>query len=142
MKTCSHCKILQSLDNFVKDRGSKDGHTYLCKPCRKNYRSKQAPQRAQYYKNNRQELENKRLLYKYGISLSERERLLRKQDFKCAICFLVSAPLVIDHCHKTGKIRELLCMYCNLALGGFKDNHQILLNATKYLQKHKGLTHE
>jgi hypothetical protein len=41
--------------------------------------------------------------------------------------------LAIDHCHKTGKIRGLLCKNCNQGLGQFKDNIDLLLSAAKYL---------
>jgi hypothetical protein len=42
--------------------------------------------------------------------------------------------LAVDHCHKTGKIRGLLCHYCNIALGGFKDSIESLKKAIKYLE--------
>ena len=43
----------------------------------------------------------------------------------------------IDHCHKTGKIRGLLCDTCNRALGLFKDDIQMLKNSVAYLEKYK-----
>ena len=43
--------------------------------------------------------------------------------------------LVVDHCHKTGKIRGLICDSCNVGLGRFKDNIDNLKNAIKYLEK-------
>lgn len=62
------------------------------------------------------------------------------QDGKCAICGKgpggmsnTKKRLVVDHNHKTGKIRGLLCGSCNIGLGHFKDNVEILKSAIKYL---------
>lgn len=71
----------------------------------------------------------------------------KKQDNKCAICNLEETrqsrtkgkicQLAIDHCHETGKIRALLCHSCNVAIGSFKDDIQLLKNAISYLERHK-----
>jgi len=122
MKVCSHCHKLQSLDNFCKDKGSKDGHTYLCSPCRKIYRKKQSGQRSDYYKTNKDLLENKRLLYKYGISSLDREIAFKNQNYKCKICKVQDKNLHIDHNHTTRKFRALLCGNCNTAYGLLKEN--------------------
>lgn len=55
------------------------------------------------------------------MSYNEFEQLLELQDGKCAICGVVASELKraidVDHCHKTGKIRGLICRRCNAALG-------------------------
>lgn len=82
---------------------------------------------------------------KYGITLQKYEEMYEKQGGLCDICnrpettlghkgTLVS--LSVDHCHKTGKIRALLCRSCNTMLGGSRDNIDILLNAIRYLKEH------
>lgn len=84
---------------------------------------------------------SKYLLRNYGISLEEYEALLLKQDGKCAICGSAEAVpgtkncMAVDHDHKTGKVRGLLCMFCNRGLGAFKDSPAILKNAMDYLLK-------
>ena len=58
--------------------------------------------------------------------------MLDDQGGKCAICETQCATereLAVDHCHKTGKIRGLLCMRCNTALGAFKDDPLLLERA-------------
>lgn len=54
------------------------------------------------------------------------------QQGHCAICGR-SAALVIDHCHKTGLVRNLICDSCNRGLGCFKDSPEVLLRAVEYL---------
>ena len=46
---------------------------------------------------------------------------------------VIKYKLAVDHCHKTGKIRGLLCGGCNTSIGSFEDNPELLKNAIKYL---------
>lgn len=93
--------------------------------------------------------------YLYGLTYEERDALLRAQGGKCAICdtalYYVVQPdgivrppaknadgmgrTVIDHCHKTGKVRGLLCTRCNLMLGHGRDDPGILKKALAYLER-------
>ena len=64
------------------------------------------------------------------------ERLL-KQDGKCAICSKTNKSgkrLFVDHCHRTGRIRGLLCGPCNNAIGLFYDNPELMNKAAAYLK--------
>lgn len=77
----------------------------------------------------------------YGISLKKFRKMLKNQGNKCAIC---RSPVPdnpkrrwhVDHNHKTGKIRGILCHNCNVALGHFKENKKVMKRAIKYLEKH------
>jgi len=75
----------------------------------------------------------------YGMTKSDYFKLLESQNNKCAICHsednkqTKSDFLYVDHCHKTKKVRGLLCNSCNTALGSFQDSKTILLNAIEYL---------
>ena len=77
---------------------------------------------------------------KYGITLEEYNSILLKQNGKCAICENDKVGrnrtkyFIIDHDHKTNKVRGLLCDQCNKGLGHFKDSKELLLKATKYLE--------
>lgn len=55
------------------------------------------------------------------------------QEGKCAICLVFKDKLYIDHCHRTGKLRALLCFGCNSGIGQMKDNAEIVLRAAQYL---------
>jgi hypothetical protein len=78
----------------------------------------------------------------FNITLEEYNELLKKQNYKCAICngYEISyrnEVLSVDHNHNTGEIRGLLCNTCNRALGLFKDNENLLKNAIKYLKQNE-----
>lgn len=72
---------------------------------------------------------------KYGLTEIELKDLLEQQDNKCSICNIYTEDFHVDHDHKTGKLRGLLCENCNHGLGKFKDNIQILQNAIQYLSR-------
>jgi hypothetical protein len=80
----------------------------------------------------------------YGLTIDDYESLLKKQNYKCAICgsdntkSKISNRFYVDHDHETGKIRGLLCSNCNFALGHFNDNIDILLKAISYLEENNG----
>ncbi len=82
--------------------------------------------------------ENARLLRSYGISREEYNKMLAEQNEVCAICKQKdNKRLAVDHCHKTGKVRGLLCAKHNRALGAFNDDPSLLEAAIKYLKSVK-----
>jgi len=74
----------------------------------------------------------------YNVTLEEYEKKLKEQNHCCAICnrhqSKFKRKLAIDHDHKTGKIRDLLCAGCNVDVSVVEDRLEVLL---KYLKKHK-----
>lgn len=60
-----------------------------------------------------------RLKYKYKITLNKYNRILSDQDNRCAICQEELIKSCLDHCHKTNKVRGILCQHCNSGLGYF-----------------------
>ena len=127
MSYCSKCKLEKDVKEFAKgDR--KDGTNYYCKVCNKIYRDSR-----------KKEIREYQLQYKFGITLEEYEILATQQSNKCAICSQECPSgrnLAVDHCHTTGKVRALLCIHCNQALGGFKDSLDLLEKAKEYLKKY------
>jgi len=82
-----------------------------------------------------------RLKAKYGLTLEQYHEMLLAQNNRCAIC-KTDTPMghgkvfVVDHCHATNKVRQLLCVHCNAGLGHFKDSPWILEAAANYLRQH------
>jgi len=78
-------------------------------------------------------------LKRYRITGEEYARLLESQGGKCAICGKdnvkvgKSVRMGIDHNHKTGRVRGLLCYHCNQALGQIGDNPAVALKLYEYL---------
>lgn len=74
----------------------------------------------------------------YGITLQDYNLMLENQDFKCAICSLEKSEngrtFYVDHNHKTGKVRGLLCINCNSGIGNLRDSINLLTKAIKYLK--------
>ncbi len=69
----------------------------------------------------------------YGLTLAEYDILVLNQEGRCAICEEASPRLDVDHCHRTGAVRSLLCHLCNRGLGLFRDDPQLLIRAVEYL---------
>lgn len=100
LKTCTSCKMIHPLDFFYADLRHSDGKQCVCKECWK------------------QKSNEGYLMREYGITLADFFKLLDAQDGVCAIC---SRPpkknkFNVDHCHKTHRIRSLLCVNCNTNL--------------------------
>lgn len=88
---------------------------------------------------------DERLKRDFGITFDQYEKMRIGQDNKCAICKNPETrsvsksgkinDLAVDHCHKTGKIRGLLCGKCNTALGLLNEDINIINNCVDYLKK-------
>lgn len=78
-------------------------------------------------------------LKNHGLVLSDWDNLFALQGFKCGACSAVdpgATDWCLDHDHKTGKVRGILCRSCNLALGHAKDDPAVLLLLIQYLEKY------
>lgn len=104
-------------------------HERQRKPNTKNQR------RTQLYKNQPDLRYFRTIKYLYGIDQDQYQIMSDNQKSACAICGIVKERLGIDHCHESGVIRGLLCSSCNMGLGAFKDNLELLKNAISYLER-------
>lgn len=137
----------------------KNGHNKLkvgvfkpaqCKQCnrdrkrkyRKLYPEKRKQERQRYFEKHPKvysyELQKKHHLKReYQLTMEQYMKLLEKQEGCCAICKRhqseLTKALAVDHSHNTNTIRGLLCTKCNLGLGYFNDNLELLDSATNYL---------
>ena len=76
----------------------------------------------------------------YGITLDEYDEMLEQQGGVCRLCgsdtpSKRTGRFFVDHCHDTGKVRGLLCMRCNSAIGFLNDDPELLRKAIEYLEQ-------
>ena len=135
---CKCCKEVKPSTEFsqVAAHKNKRGFDSWCKTCKvkanRRYLHKNPDKAAKWKRENK--------VRSYGISVEQYQQMISNQDNKCAICGNTSdRALDIDHCHTTGKVRGLLCSYCNKAIGMFKDNYEYLEAAIDYLKTNDGM---
>jgi hypothetical protein len=151
MAKSSEKKLAQSREYYYKNRdkrlmqakkwqeANKDKVSGYLKTWRDKNRDKLNKANKDYQRLRRKSKEGKDCYYKYkyNITFDEYSALLEGQNSCCAICKKkpTNKHLAVDHCHKTGKIRGLLCNSCNRAIGLMKDDITLLKNSIKYLTK-------
>jgi uncharacterized protein YbaR (Trm112 family) len=116
-KPCTTCKTVYPVAEYYAEKRNRDGRSSQCKSC---IAIQQAPYRRQA---------------KYGLSPEQYEAAVEKHDGRCPICS-EPAKLVIDHDHKTGAFRDIICDRCNRLLGVADDSVNLLHAAISYLHTH------
>jgi hypothetical protein len=158
-KICPGCKKRKPLTKFYKNKAKANGIGIRCIECNKAYsKDWYKKNKVRNYKrtyawrdDNWDEVRSKALQKKYGIDLREYNRILDAQGGVCAICFQEETivdyrsnrkrSLSVDHCHKTGAIRGLLCFKCNRILGRIGDSLEGILPWVIYLEKNPIFAH-
>lgn len=162
VKSCSRAACgevnPQPISCFNRNVAMKDGYQTQCRKCHrtaqvgweKNNKSRRKVTRKLRARQRRIEnpkkeaayRRDKALKYNFGITLAEYNCLFALQKGCCAICLRHQSEfkkgLAVDHCHETGKIRDLLCSRCNPLLGLAKDSIDVLEKAIAYLRRHRG----
>lgn len=116
-KVCSICNQEQPLEQFSANRRKADGYRNYCRACQ------QSAQQARLY----------------GITQAQKEEMLEAQGKVCAICGADSPGKTrwhTDHCHDSLKVRGILCVRCNTALGLAKDDPTLLRTMAAYIEMH------
>lgn len=143
-KVCTSCNTRKDFALFSNNKGSRpspDGKAYTCKPCdsmrHKKWKQENTDHVLRLQRNN--DLKNL-----YGISQEDYIMLLEKQEYKCAICGATSNKggmynkyFCVDHDHSSSKVRGLLCHRCNVGLGCFSDDPNLIKNALDYLESNE-----
>lgn len=147
MKHCRRCDQTKPLTEYHRDSGATDGHTSYCKECQlkksrqwyaDNTERARASGRARW--SGRSERGRNYLLQKkYGITLDDYRAMLDRQGGVCAICGGLDRTqdgraMPVDHCHRTGKVRGILCSHCNRAVGLLGDDPEVITRAASYLR--------
>ncbi len=104
-------------------------------------REKHLARRKKWHERHPEKDKNSRLFLRYKLTLAQCEAMDKAQEGKCLLCGQDPTitkrgrkQLVVDHCHKTGTVRGLLCDVCNRALGMFQDSPTLLRIAADYLE--------
>lgn len=143
---CQSCLTEKTIDAFYKSKKLINGMSVRCKECDKKHskkhylktNDKQIVRSKEYRKNKPDAGRNAKFKYKYGITTDDYDKMLKNQNFQCAICLSNHSNkrmLDVDHNHHTGVVRGLLCRSCNLAIGQLKDSIEILNKAIVYLSQ-------
>ena len=124
-KWCPDCDRVKPLEEFPRNRNTPNGRAVYCKPCH-NARGRAALEKvggARTY----------HLKRRYGVTAAEVEAMVAAQGGRCAVCREAPAEHV-DHDHRTGRVRGVLCFNCNGGLGQFRDRDDLMARAIAYLQ--------
>lgn len=136
IKRCTRCKEDLGHWEFSRDSRVRSGLASWCRSCDKEYRK-------EYNKKNAERFREYSYREAYGLTLEDYSKMLAAQGGKCAICEQTETAtqhgkvkqLSVDHNHKTGQVRDLLCRDCNWAFGHFKENPEVLRQAADYAEK-------
>lgn len=160
-KVCKKCGLSKPLTEFYANAGNRDGRRPDCKAC--NLAAQKArrdanpePNRARarawqkanperyranqvaYRDSGRKRIASRKSYLKrtYGLTVEQYDEMLAAQGGGCAICGRPprdDISLHVDHCHRTGDVRGILCFRCNNALGDYLDDGGLLQAAADYL---------
>ncbi|WP_328476782.1 endonuclease VII domain-containing protein [Actinoplanes sp. NBC_00393] len=125
-KWCPDCGSVKSLAEFARTKARAGGYHSYCLICH-NARGKETKDRL--YGGSREY----HLRRRYGIDGAVVAELLAEQGGVCAICG-ADDPQHVDHDHRTGWVRGILCFNCNGGLGQFRDDPDLLAAAITYLK--------
>jgi hypothetical protein len=112
--------LVKPAEDFTPDRRRLGGRYPFCKPC--------AKKKQKWYA----------MKSMYGVTKEQYEAKFFAQNGLCEICHKPSLkPLNVDHNHETGKVRGLICLQCNHAIGLFRENLDSIKSAVVYLEKYQ-----
>lgn len=127
-RTCTRCGEEKPVAELVPSKRYTGGFMPLCKPCRNEYWRTRRATNPEARAKHRDAVKRSQWLTGYGLTSADYNRMLAEQDGKCALCKSPEHGRTerfkywnVDHCHKTGKVRALLCHVCNITLGKFEN---------------------
>ena len=144
LKWCPKCKEAKPSESFYRSATSNSGTSAHCAICmtdiarERGTRPEIKEERHDIYIRDKDKQRNNHLINKYGITLEEYRTMSEAQNDSCFICGKkeTSKALAVDHCHRTGKIRSLLCGKCNPAVGFLSDDPDLAQKVLNYIKSH------
>lgn len=137
-KECGDCKQVLPVSQFWRNNARADRYQHRCKECSKVgvYGWQRGNVKYIAYRQNER-------LKRFKLTQANYDEMLLKQDGLCAICRQPERArfrgrlkrLAVDHCHKTGRVRGLLCQSCNRGIGYLGDDAERVVAALAYLKE-------
>jgi hypothetical protein len=145
-RTCSKCKEIKDIESFPKDKKTATGYGYVCRVCRREYSRQQHQRKMQNPELREKERardrarnvhrRHKRVCKEVGCSNATLKEFLAVAGKVCQICG-TNRKICVDHDHKTGNLRGVLCNRCNFGIGYFRDDPGLTDQASVYLRKNQ-----
>lgn len=143
MKQCTICEEFK-VNSFFRLRKERNVLRTVCSQCENKKNAERYHRKYKGCPNHRLAAYKYSMKENYGLSEDEFNFLWNKQNGLCLICSCEfsnrfinktegTVPF-IDHDHKNGKIRGLLCRFCNSGLGNFKDSPELLRKGADYIE--------
>lgn len=124
-KVCTKCNRQKPCSDYGVRKYQSTGQASVCKQC--------VATLARLYNSSPDKKEKRKLInrkaslkFLYGLTLQDVEQIKENQNFICPICLKPPNKWCVDHCHKTGKVRGLLCYSCNSLLGHIENEDKML----------------
>lgn len=130
-KHCARCREVKERSHFSRSAKHPTGLHSWCRTCC-------SEQKRTRYQRDRELINLRSRASRFGITVDELSRLIEKHGGRCAICAgpcSTGRQLAIDHDHRTGRVRGLLCANCNRGIGLLRDSPAIALAAAEYLSR-------
>lgn len=142
MKVCSRCGQEKESAAFYPSKILSQGLRSACKDCERGSERNLAKDRAnnqKWFQENKKKRRDYARKKKYGVTPDQVDAALAAQGYGCAICETTEPggrfnEWQVDHDHKTGEFRGVLCYRCNQLLGYARDSTVILDSASSYLK--------
>jgi hypothetical protein len=148
-KACTVCGVVKPLDQFHRNKNSRDGRKSDCAACCTAAALKWNNEHPDYHRAKAREYHQRHpgrtadnnLQWRLGVPRGTYDKMLASQGGKCAICGTTDpGPRLkrfhVDHCHTRNQVRGLLCYACNVGLGAFRDKSDLLISASEYILRH------
>jgi hypothetical protein len=131
-RRCPRCRASKPAAAFYNNAARADGLSIYCRLCTTQMRPTIEPEQSRAWRYRRE----------FGITIADYDRMFAQQGGRCAICRRADAAgkngrFHVDHDHKTGQVRALLCERCNRGLGHYDDDPERLEAAARYLRGFK-----
>lgn len=160
MLRCSHCKIALASSEFTNSQ-QRRGNSRWCRPCVKENnrlynlkrparpRSSMTPEQVEARRQldrlkDPRKVADRWFRYRYGLTVDQVDKMIEQQDGLCAICREPETKtdprtrqprrLSVDHDHRTGLPRRMLCQRCNWVLSHVDDDIEMLKQFIDYLE--------